>query len=118
MINPITVSCVGGLGSGPFYVDEARSCRVVIDGQSRSGNCQYQPSTIASVPSSSGLGPSAAAKTCDAATSIRAAVKHGVSAAYGEQLNSRSTGGHLKTDIKRLIAILAVVVALGFWPGL
>jgi uncharacterized repeat protein (TIGR03803 family) len=41
-ISPVTLAC-GRPGQGPFYVDEARSCRVVINGQSFGGSCQRTP---------------------------------------------------------------------------
>ena len=39
-INPVTLDC-GAVFQGPFYVDEARSCTVVVNGQRFGGACQY-----------------------------------------------------------------------------
>src|SRR5207253_2845911 len=41
-INPVVVSC-GSPGQGPFYVDDARSCRVLINGHFFGGTCQRTP---------------------------------------------------------------------------
>jgi probable HAF family extracellular repeat protein len=40
-INPVTLAC-GRPGQGPFFVDEGRSCRVLINGHFFGGACQYQ----------------------------------------------------------------------------
>jgi len=41
-INPVTLAC-GRPGQLPFYVDDARSCRVLINGHFFGGTCQRTP---------------------------------------------------------------------------
>jgi len=41
-INPVVLEC-GSPGQGPFYVDDARSCRVLINGHFFGGACQRTP---------------------------------------------------------------------------